>query len=101
MCKATFFRNPCTKQDLLTAIRYIDSGLIACTEWSIVSISQTLPAYRVFPVGPSFELSAGDYLYIIFDNEEDAIDLASKVKSGTMVLPEAGEPSFYFIMRVD
>ena len=33
--------------------------------------------------------------------EEDAIDLAGEVKSGSMVLPESSEPVFYFIMRVD
>lgn len=101
MCKATFFRTPCSRQDLLTAIRCIDSNLIDTTEWAIISTSQSLPAYRIFPVEPSFELCAGDYLYIIFDDEKDAIELAAKVKCGTMVLPESSEPVYYFIMRVD
>lgn len=101
MCKAPYFRTACSKQDLFTVIKYIDRKCLDSVYWSILSTSQQLPAFKVFPVEQSFELSAGDYLYIIFVDEKDAIDLAGKIKSGSMVLPEAGEPSFYFFMRVD
>lgn len=101
MCQAPYFRTACSKQDLLTAIKYVDHNFVDHAEWSIVSISQQLPAFRVFPVEPSFELSAGSYLYIIFYDEEEAIDLAGEIKSGSMVLPETSEPTFYFIIRIN
>lgn len=88
-------------QDLLTVFEYIDSNFVCSDDWSFTTAEKNMPVFSLLPVMPSFEISAGKYFYIMFDNEEDAIDLAGKVKSGSMVLPESSEPYFYFIMRVD
>lgn len=101
MCKLAYFRTPCTKQDLLTVFEYIDSNIVDSYEWSFSTAEKNMPVFSFLPVLPSFEISAGKYIYIIFDNEEDAINLAGKVKSGSMVLPESSEPCYYFIMRVE
>lgn len=101
MCKLAYFRTPCTKQDLLTVLKYIDGCILESYIWAITTAEKNMPVCSFLPVIPSFEISAGVYLYIIFDNEKDAIDLAGKVKSGSMVLPESSEPCYYFIMRVD
>lgn len=101
MCNAVYFRTPCTKQDLLTVFEYIDSKIVDSYEWSFATAERTMPVFSFLPVLPSFEISAGKYICILFDNESDAIDLAGKVKSGSMVLPESSEPTFCFIMRVE
>lgn len=101
MCKLAYFRAPCTKQDLLTVFEYIDRNIVDSFEWSFATLEKNMPVSSFLPVLPSFEISAGKYICILFDNEKDAIDLAGKVKSGSMVLPESGEPTFTFIMRVD
>lgn len=101
MCKLAYFRTPCTKQDLLTVFEFVDSNFVDSYEWSFITAEKNIPVFSLLPVLPSFEISAGKYIYIIFDNESDAIALAGKVKSGSMVLPEPSEPVFYFIMRVD
>lgn len=101
MCKLAYFRTPCTKQDLSTVFEYINKNIVDSDDWSFKTAEKNMPVFSFLPVVPSFEISAGKYIYIIFDNEEDAIDLAGEVKSGSMVLPESSEPVFYFIMRVD
>lgn len=101
MCKLAYFRTPCTKQDLLTVFEYIDRNVAEWTEWSFTTAEKKMPVFCLLPVLPSFEISAGKYIYVLFDNEKDAIDLAGMVKSGSMVLPCSSELCFYFIMRVD
>lgn len=101
MCKLAYFRTPCTKQDLLTVFEYIDGNILDSFEWSFATAEKNMPVCSFLPVLPSFEISAGKYICILFDNEEDAIDLAGKVKSGSMVLPDSSEPTCTFIMRVD
>lgn len=101
MCKLAYFRTPCTKQDLLTVFEYIDCNILDSFNWSFVTAKENMPVSSFLPVLPSFVISAGKYICILFDNESEAIDLAGKVKSGSMVLPESGEPTCTFLMRVE
>lgn len=101
MSKIAYFRTPCTKQDLLSVFEYIDRNVADWNGWSFATAEKNMPVFSLLPVLPSFEISAGKYLYVLFDNESDAIDLAGKVKSGSMVLPQSSELEYCFLMRVN
>lgn len=101
MCQAIYFRNACSKQDLVTVLEYINANIHFQDDWSIVPIWESLPVSSFVFVRHSFMASAGTYIIVRIQREVDAIDLAGKVKSGSMVLPNRYESAFYFVMRID
>lgn len=101
MCKHAYFQSPSSKSDFVALVEELNRQGIGSDRWGFfTAVCRTTLAYFV-PVQVDFDISGGKYIYCVFDQEDDALAIASKVSCSSMVLPDAEGPDFWLIIRVD
>ena len=101
MCKAVYFRNPSSKNDVLCAVNMLNVQGVESSCWGFFSSFGGDFVRKFLTVKIDLEINAGMYMYVFYDNEADALAIAAKVFSTSLVLPDSDDKGYWFIMRVD
>lgn len=101
MCKAVYFRNPSSKNDVLDAVNMLNVQGIETSWWGFFSSFGGDSIKKFLSVKINLEISAGMYLYVFYNDEAEALAIAAKVHGGSLVLPDSDYKGYWFIMRVD
>jgi hypothetical protein len=100
MCKVAYFRNPCSKKDVLCAVDKLNLQGIDNACWGFFHSYNDEYITNFLTVKLDVVISDGTYLYVCYGSEEEALDVAALISCGSLVLPDAESPVFWFIMRV-
>lgn len=101
MCKPAYFQTPSSKADFVALVEELNRQGIGNERWGFfTAVCRTNLVYFV-PTQLDFDISGGKYIYCVFDSENDALAIASKISCSSMVLPDAEGSDFWLIVRVD
>lgn len=101
MCKAVYFRNPSSKNDVLDAVNMLNVQGVESSWWGFFTSFKGDFIRNFLTVKIDLEISAGMYLYVFYNDEAEALAIAKKVHSCSLVLPDSDYKGYWFIMRVD
>lgn len=101
MCQLAYFRNACTKADLIEVLTFMNAQGVDSSCWGFFTAVCKSFICHFIPVEVNYEISGGRYLYVVFDDEDTAVVCASKSRSGSLVIPDAENSDWWFVMRVD
>lgn len=101
MCKAVYFRNPSSKNDVLCAIDMLNVQGVPTSLWGFFTSTSGDFVSNFLAVDLDLEISKGMYLYVFYEDESEALAIAAKVASASLVLPYKLDTGYWFVMRVD
>lgn len=101
MCNAVYFRNPSSKNDVLCAVNMLNVQGVESSCWGFFTSFKGDYVRNFLTVKIDLEISAGMYMYVFYEDEPDALAIAAKVYGGSLVLPDADDKGYWFVMRVD
>lgn len=101
MCKHAYFQSPSSKADFVALVEELNRQGIGSERWGFfTAVCRTTLAYFV-PVQVDFDICGGKYIYCVFDEEDDALAISSKISCNSMILPDTEGPDYWLIVRVD
>lgn len=101
MCNAVYFRNAADKASLIEIVNLINREGMSTDYWGFFTAVDTQKLSYFIQVKIDFTISSGKYLYICCCSETDALAYAGKIRAGSMVVPDAENTDYWFVMRVD
>lgn len=101
MCNAVYFRNPSSKNDVLCAVNMLNVQGVDSSYWGFFTSCKGDFVRNFLTVKIDLKISAGMYLYVFYEDEAEALDIAAHVYGGSLVLPDSNDKGYWFIMRVD
>lgn len=101
MCNAIYFQKPAGKASFIEIVDMINREGLSNDYWGFFSVVDTQKLSYFIPVKFGFFIWGGKYLYICCNSETDALAYAVKIRAGSMVIPDAENSDWWFVMRVD
>lgn len=101
MCQLAYFRNACSKADLIEVLNFMNAQGVESSCWGFFTAVCKASISYFIPVEVNCEISGGRYLYVVFNDEDTLVECSMKTHSASLVIPDAECSNWWFVMRVD